>query len=123
MATYSTERDQIRHRPFGDFDAQLEQFTVDSWRSLVRIRLCHFAYKIADFRAGRRPAGPSGMRLKSPEQLKSLSVPSHHGIGLHDDQSITPVAPDGGKQDPEETVTTANLRPLYRLFHDGQLLA
>ncbi len=61
--------------------------------------------------------------LKLPKQLETFFVPPNYSLRFHDDQSVTPVTPDTGKQNPEETVYTANLGPLYRLFHDGQLLA
>ncbi len=57
------------------------------------------------------------------KSIETVFMPSNYSLGFHDDQSITPVAPDAGKQNPEKTVSTANLRPMYRLFHDGQLLA
>jgi len=58
---------------------------MDSGCTPERIGLCHPANRITDLSADRRPAGTSGKRLKSPEQLKALSVPLYHGLGLDDD--------------------------------------
>ena len=39
------------------------------------------------------------------------------------DQCLLPIGPKTGKQDPEETVSTADLRPFNGMFHGGQLLS
>ena len=118
-----TEKEQIGHRSFGDLDSQLEKFAVNPRRTSERISLCHSVDKITDLRPYLRPSRTYVPGLKLPKQLEPFFVPPNYGLGFYDDQSITPVAPDVGKQNPEETVYTANLRPRYRLFHDGQLLA
>ena len=50
-------------------------------------------------------------------------MPPHHGLGFDNDQSLLPVAPETGKQNPEKTVSAAKLRSFDRLFHNGHLLA
>jgi len=120
---HPTERDQIGYRSFGDLDSQLEEFSVNPGCPPERISLCHSANEIADLTAYLRPSRTFGPGLKLPKQLETFFVLPSDSLRLHEDQRITPVTPDTGKQNPEETVYTANLRPLYRLFHDGQLLA
>ena len=87
------------------------------------IGLSHPADKIAHILTDRRPSWTFTTRLVLPEELESLSMPAHYGIGFDYDQSILPTAPETGEQDPKETVSGAKLRALARTFHDSQLLA
>ena len=49
-------------------------------------------------------------------------MPSHHGVGLHDDQGGAPVPPTLGEEDPKQSVRRAELRTLDRSRQHGQLL-
>jgi hypothetical protein len=61
--------------------------------------------------------------FKSPEQLKTLSMPPNDSFGFDDDQWLLPVAPETTKHTPKKTVFCSNLRPILVTFPDGQLLA
>ena len=45
-----------------------------------------------------------------------------HCLGLHDHQGRTPLAPSLGEENPEESVSPAELRALVRSGQGGQLL-
>ena len=49
-------------------------------------------------------------------------MPPQHRLGLHDHQGRTPVAPSLREEDPEESVSLAELRALDRSGQRGQLL-
>jgi len=116
-------RHQVGNRSFGDLDSQLEQLAMNSGRTPERIGRCHLKNKVTDLRADRRPPGSLLPGLKSPEQLETLSMPPNDSFGFDDDQSLSPVAPESIKQNPEKTVFYSNLRPFPRTLQDGQLLA
>jgi hypothetical protein len=49
-------------------------------------------------------------------------MPSHDGLGLHDDQGCAPVPPGVGEPYPKESIPRAKLRPLPDARQHGQLL-
>ena len=116
-------RNQTGDRSLGDFDSQFEQFAMNSRSAPKRIGLGHFANKLTDVRADRRPSGPFASGLELPEQLETLSMPPNDSFGFDDDQWFLPVALETTKHDPEKTVFCSNLRPFLRTCQDGQLLA
>ena len=107
----------------GDLDFQLEKLAMNSGRTPERIGRCHLKNKVTDLRADRRPPGSLLPGLKSPEQLETLSMPPNDSFGFDDDQSLSPVAPETTKHDPEKTITGTKLRSFGTPFHSGQLLA
>jgi hypothetical protein len=50
-------------------------------------------------------------------------MPPQHRLGLHDHQGRTPLAPSLGEEDPEESVSPAELWALDRSGQRRQLLA
>ena len=116
-------RHQVRNRSLGEFDSEFEQLAMNPGRTPERIGLGHFSNKVKDFRADRRPPGAFGSGLELPEQLESHTMPPNDRFGFDDDQWLLPIGPKTGKQDPEETVSTADLRPFNGMFHGGQLLS
>ena len=114
---------QVGNRTLGNLKAKLEQFAMNSGGTPKRVRLCHPANEIADFRAYRRPPGTLVSGLELPEQLETLSMPPNDSFGFDDDQRLSPIAPETTKHDPEKTVFCSNLRPFLMTFPDGQLPA
>ncbi len=90
-------KNQIGHRSFGDIDSQFKQFAVNPGSTLKRVGLRHLQNKVTDFRADRRPSGSFALGLKLPEKLETFFMPTHHGLGFDNDQSLLPVAPETGK--------------------------
>ena len=105
-------RNQTRDRTLGEFNSEFEKLAMNPGRTPERIGLGHFANKVTDFRADRRPPGAFASGLELPEQLESHTMPPNDRFGLDDDQCLLPIVPKTGKQDPEETVSTADLKPL-----------
>ena len=116
-------RNQTRDRSLGEFNSEFEQLAMNPGRTPERIGLGHFANKVTDFRADWRPPGSFASGLKSPKHLETFFMPTHHGLWFDNDQSMAPVAPETGKDNPENTITGTKLRPFDRPFHGGQLLA
>jgi len=77
------------------------------------IGLRHSADEIVHISTNRRSSGDFTTGLVSPEQFESLSMPAHHSIGLDENQSLSPIAPETGEQDPRETVSKTNLGAAY----------
>ena len=116
-------RHQVGNCSLADLDSQLEQLAMNPWCSPERVGVRHLKNKVTDLRADRRAPGSLLQGLKSPEQLETLSMPPNDSFGFYDDQWLLPVASETSKHDPEKTVFCSNLRPFFRTFQDGQLLA
>ena len=116
-------KNQIGHRSLGDIDSQFNQFTVNPGSIPKRFALGHLQNKVMDFKADRRPSCSFVSGLKSPKQLETRSMPPNDRFGFDNDQCLLPIGPKTGKQNPEKTVSAAELRPFDRPFHGGQLLA
>jgi hypothetical protein len=113
---------QVGNCSLGDLDSQFEQLAIKSRRTPERVEIRHLKNMVTDLRADRRPPGFLLSRLKSPEQLKTLSVPPNDSFGFDDDQRLLPGAPASTKHDPEKTVICANLRLFLMTFPDDRLL-
>ena len=96
---------------------------MNPWRTPKRVGIRHLKNKVTDFRADRRSPGSFAAGLNSPKQLETFFMPTHHGLWFDNDQSLSPVAPETGKDNPEKTITGTKLRSFGRPFHSGQLLA
>ena len=86
-------RHQVGNRSLGYLDSQLEQFAMNSRSAPKRVGLRHLKNKVTDLRADRRPPGSLLPGLKSPKHLETFFMPTHHGLGFDNDQSLAPVAP------------------------------
>jgi len=49
-------------------------------------------------------------------------MPAHHGLGLDEDQDVTPAGPDAAQDGPEEPVETVYGRPWSFPLQDRDLL-
>ena len=49
-------------------------------------------------------------------------MPAYHGLGLDEDQNVTPAGPDAAQGGPEEPVATVYGRPWSFPLKDGALL-
>ena len=116
-------RHQVGDCSLGDLDSQLKQLAMNPWCSPEWVGVRHLKNKVTDLGADRRLAGTFTSGLESPEQLETLSVPPNDSYGFDDDQWLLPVVPETTKHDPEKTVFCSNLKPFFRPFQDGQLLA
>ena len=58
--------------------------------------------------------GLASPNLPRPEEAKCVAVPGNDCFGFDDDQRRTPVRPDAGETDPQETVGCVQLRALLR---------
>ena len=102
--------------------AQQEQLRQNSGRAPKRILAGHAANEFPEFTRDGRPAGFPGPRFPTPIELKSLSVPLDHRLGLDDGQHGSPVGPEPGEPDPEDPVTLPQLGTFDGVLVDGNLL-
>lgn len=80
------------HAPFGNDEAQLRQFPVDSRGSPVRVLLRQPPDQAPDFRGDLGPAA-AGTRAPAPIPAETRTMPSHDGRRLHQNQHVGPVGP------------------------------
>jgi hypothetical protein len=95
-ATAMGQDNQHEQQPIRDVDAKLQEFAVDSRRTLERIRLRHRANQRANVRRDHRstevpPAFPR------PEEPESLTMPRQDGLGSTDRIDQDPIR--GRRQD------------------------
>jgi hypothetical protein len=72
-------------------NAKFEQFSMNSWRTPLRICSTHFTneYPHIPFYTG----PPKATTLPPPIVTKSLPMPTNHGRGLYNVQTIWPICP------------------------------
>jgi len=108
---------------FGDVDVQLEQFTSNPFGTPGAISGSHFADQRDRFvrylRLGRRCRS----RFPAPEQAKALAMPAQHGLGLDDQQRLTPEANPTGQDDEERPINRGAARASDAALEYEELLA
>src|ERR1019366_5482674 len=91
-----------------DIDAELEQFTVNSWRSPRCVGFGHLADEglglLGDLVLRRR----AWTRLPTPEKAEASAVPADDGVWLDDDQDIRPARPQARQNEPKGAVGHAH---------------
>ena len=110
----------LGHGPFRDIVPQQEQFRQDSWRAPGRVLAGHAANQITEVAFDGGASGFLGLRLPSPVELESLSVPLDDRFGLDDGQHRSPVGPEPGKPDPEAPVAGPQLGAFDGVLVDGK---
>jgi hypothetical protein len=63
-----------------DRNAELEQFSMNSWSTPSSIGRLHFMDEISYFAIDRRPANAPVPTFPTPMASKAFSVPTHDGI-------------------------------------------
>ena len=97
--------DQIlAHARLPDVDAEFEKLAVNARRAPARILFAHVTNEIPDIVRDCRPPRLASPDLPCPEKAKCLAVPANECFRLDNDQRRTPVPPDAGQPDPQETV-------------------
>src|SRR3979409_1075541 len=77
----------LGHAGLSDFDAELEEFSMDSRRSPQRIGNAHLADKLAYLQRNCWPA-TAAPRLPAPVRSEPGTVPFYDGLWLHNRQSV-----------------------------------
>ena len=94
----------LAHARLADVDAKLQQLAVKARRAPARILFAHATNEIPDIMRDRRASGLASPNLPCPEEAKCIAVPANDCFGLDNDQRRTPVRPDAGQPDLQETV-------------------
>src|SRR5438128_9099820 len=74
-------------------DAQLPQLANNARRAPKRIRARDLPDELTDLVVNRRSAGLASSTHARPVITKAFALPSDHGRGLNDDQSLPPGGP------------------------------
>jgi hypothetical protein len=77
----------LSHGGLADFDAELEQLAMNSWRSPQGIGDAHLADQPAYFQRHRGPAATRS-RLPTPVRFEPGAMPADNGVRLNDRQRI-----------------------------------
>src|SRR5215831_328922 len=99
----------LGHAGLADFDAQLEQLTVDARSAPQWILPTHPADQIPNLAGNHRPSDLAPANLPGPEQAKSLAMPGDHRLRLDDGQRRAPLSPDPGENNPQQPVCWGQL--------------
>jgi len=97
-----------------DFDAEFEEFAMDTQGAPVRIRPTHCADQLSDFFGDLWPPRPAARTLPVPRQAEALAVPGDDGFGLNNGKGGLPIGPDPAEGYPEETIGQSQLSALGR---------
>ena len=72
------------NRRLGHFEAELQKFSMDAWRSPAGIGHAHFSDKISDL-SGNIWTALTMATLPSPVDTEALPMPGNHSFWLHDE--------------------------------------
>ena len=115
----------LRHvsldRSLADFDAQLEQFAANAFRTPQTILVRHLSDKVDGFLRNTRFLLPCP-RFTSPVQAKQVPVPAQEGFGLDNVQRVLPVPSDTSQQHQTNPIAVGQFRSLDLPPEDDQLL-
>jgi len=96
---------------------------MDSRRAPERIGLSHSQDECSDLAADGRAARRGSSGEAGPIVSEAAPLPPQHGVGRHDDKSLSPAGPHRRQRDPEEPISAPQLRPVHHLPVDGELVA
>ncbi len=83
---------------------QQAQFRLNPRGSPKRVLSGNPADQMDDFQRHHWSPPSAGIGLPSPVVLESLPVPPDDGLGFHKENMSTPISPESGKKDPEDSI-------------------
>src|SRR5438128_2870263 len=104
-------------------DAQLPQLANNARRAPKRIGARDLPDELTDLVVDRRSTGLASSTHARPVITKAFALPSDHGRGLNEDQSLPPGGPVTRQPRPEDTVGRTNMRPSHGSLIDRQLMS
>jgi hypothetical protein len=113
----------LRNRGLRDLDAQLQQFSMDSWSAPSGVGRLHFTDEISYVAIDRRSAHSPTPTFPTPIASKAFSVPTHDGIRVQCVQHRPPPVDMLCEQNPEQAVKSRRPRALHRRLEHCELLA
>ncbi len=100
-----------------------QQLTVDPRSAPGRVGAAHLADEFVDGAWDAGPPGPTGPTFPTPVESKAATMPPEHGVGLDDDQRVSPAGPQATEPRPEQPVNGPQPRAPARLsLQDRQLM-
>ncbi len=90
--------------PLRDANAELEQFTADPLGSPEPILSCHAPNERDDVRGEARLVRRSTSRPPTPPEPESFAMPAKQGIGLDQEQGVTPQGHEPREQDKQSAL-------------------
>ena len=92
-------RHDARDGALADFDAELQELSVDARRPPQGIRRGPLLHKGSDLGMDARTASGWPTRELGPVRAEAPALPAQDGVGRDDDQRLPPVGPDSGQSD------------------------
>jgi len=108
------------HGAFGDVEAQLEQFAVDSGSAPGGVLARH---PPDDLEHVAIDSAPAATRAQAPVEPEAGAMPADDGLGLDHDQRIGPARPKAPQSQPEQAVEVVQAGPWMFALEHGDLLA
>src|SRR4030042_5521403 len=114
----------FRDSSLGHLDSKLEQCAVQPWCAPQEIGSTHVANRIPDLprNAGATCFSPTPFPL--PEESKSFSMPGDDGIRLDEHETLAPLRPEAGENDPQKPIECPKPEPfLIGSLQDNELVS
>jgi hypothetical protein len=99
-----------------DLDADLEQFTMDTWRAAQRVLATDPSNETLDIGRLGRSTDPPPL-LPTPERAKATAMPAEQGLWLENDRCV-----DQGREQPVEADEDQTICGLQRGWAGGHRL-
>ena len=110
-------------RAFCDSNSKLQEFATYSLGAPKDIFGSHAVNECDDFRVNTRKWALDIPRLPTPEEPKSLAVPSKHRVGFHEQQGVPPMRQKAREQDDDASFMGFENRTFDLSRCDDELLA
>ncbi len=110
-----------RDRGLRDRESKLKKLAMDAGRTPPIAR--HTDDEITDLAGNTGTSCCPRLRYPGPVSAETPTVPSDHGLRLHDDQTRGPTRPSGSEAHPEASVAVVERRPRTITSEGSHLLA
>jgi hypothetical protein len=112
----------IPYRAFGDIEAELEQFALDTLRAPEQVLAGQLLDQVngLERELGLRTLGPG---FAFPEQTQAYAMPAQEVFGLDNQEGVFPVGDTAGEQQQPEAVAAIQVRAFDLTGKDDELLA
>ena len=101
---FRATRHKPRHAALRDVEPELQQFSVDAWRTQERVRQRHGTHEIRKLRADPWSAHSPAAGLPSPESAKALPMPANYRLRFYDMEHFAPPCPPLREPHPEGAI-------------------
>ena len=113
----------LGHGCLADFDTELQQLSVDAWRTPKWVGHRHLSDQLSCHSRHPRSSRPSIPALPSPVVPEPAAMPANHGLGLDYVEGSAPVGPEATEDVPEGPISPEKGRSGRIALEDFDLVA